>query len=476
MRTLVWFRSDLRIHDHPALAEARRRGDDGTVAAFALCPRQWRMHDLSAARVDLVLRSLGRLSEALAELNVALRIVDAGDYAGVPDALLALAREHECDALHFNAGYEVNERRRDEAVERAFVAAGRGVSIHHDQCILEPGTVLTKEGSPYAVFTPFKRNVLAQLREDGVPDAVPTPTPAPTMVGTSDAVPDAVDGFEAPPPSIRALWPEGEDEAARRLERFLDERARDYDEARDFAAADGTSRLSAYLATGCISARTCLRAAKEANHGHLSSGAKGIDVWISELVWRDFYRHVMVGWPRVSMHRAFRLDTEAIHWNDDEEPFEAWCAGRTGFPIVDAGMRQLKAEAWMHNRLRMIVAMFLTKDLFVDWRKGERHFMRHLIDGDLASNNGGWQWSASTGTDAQPYFRIFNPTTQGQRYDPDGEFVRRYVPELSPLPGKKVHEPWKHAGLFDDRPAYPEPIVDHGKAREHALAAFKALR
>lgn len=475
MRTLVWFRADLRIHDHPALADARRRGDDGTVAAFILCPRQWRMHEVSDARVDLVLRTLRRLSKALADLNVALRILDAGDYTEVPDALLDLAREHGCDALHFNAEYEVNERRRDEAVERAFVAAGRGVSIHHDQCILEPGTVLTREGSPYSVFSPFKRNMLAQLREHGVPDAVPAPERASAMVGEPDDVPASVDGFEPPAESIRSLWPEGEDEASRRLERFLEERALEYDEARDFAAADATSRLSPYLATGCISARTCLRAAKEANNGHLSSGAKGLDVWISELAWRDFYRHVLVGWPRVSMHRAFRLETEAIEWSDDEERFEAWCEGRTGYPIVDAGMRQLRAEAWMHNRLRMIVAMFLTKDLFIDWRKGERHFMRHLIDGDLASNNGGWQWSASTGTDAQPYFRIFNPTTQGQRYDPEGDFVRRHVPELRELKGGKVHEPWRNAGLFDGQPEYPKPIVDHGEAREHALAAFKAL-
>jgi deoxyribodipyrimidine photo-lyase len=175
------------------------------------------------------------------------------------------------------------------------------------------------------------------------------------------------------------------------------------------------------------------------------------------------------------MGRAFKPDTEQIQWKDDDEAFAAWCEGRTGYPIVDAGMRQLQREGWMHNRLRMITAMFLTKDLFLDWRRGERHFMRHLVDGDLASNNGGWQWSASTGTDAQPYFRIFNPITQGQRFDPDGTYVRRYVPELEELSGKSVHEPWRHGGLFGGG-GYPERIVDHAEARDHALAAFKALR
>lgn len=475
VRTLVWFRTDLRLDDHPALHAGAHESDDGVVAVFVICPGQWRTHDLADIRIDLVRRTLGVLSRDLAERNIALRIVTAEDYAKVPGALLAVAREHDCDRLRFNVSYEVNERRRDDRVVAAFEADARSVSTHHDQCIARPGTVRTGTDTFYAVFTPFKRNLLGRLRDEGLPARVPRPRQAEAMVGTPDPVPETIAGFTAPPDDMRERWPAGEAEASRRLRSFAAERADGYADARDLAADDATSRLSPYLAIGSISVRACLEVAADANDGQLMTGSPGLSTWISELVWRDFYRHVMIGWPRVSMHRPFKPDTDRIQWKDDDEGFAAWCEGRTGYPIVDAGMRQLRREGWMHNRLRMITAMFLTKDLFIDWRRGEEHFMRHLVDGDLASNNGGWQWSASTGTDAQPYFRIFNPITQGQRFDPEGQYVRRHVPELQELAGKSVHEPWRHGGLFGGG-GYPARIVDHAAARDHALAAFKALR
>jgi deoxyribodipyrimidine photo-lyase len=199
-------------------------------------------------------------------------------------------------------------------------------------------------------------------------------------------------------------------------------------------------------------------------------------VWFSELLWREFYQHILVGHPRVSMHRAFREETEAIEWSDDEGHFEAWCEGRTGYPLVDAAMRCLRTTGWMHNRLRMVAAMFLTKDLFLDWRRGERFFMRHLVDGDLGSNNGGWQWAASTGTDAAPYFRIFNPDSQSRRFDPEGRFIREHVPELAQIEGSAVHDPTSEAPLLAGGLGYPSRIVDHSEARERAIAAFKAIR
>ena len=208
----------------------------------------------------------------------------------------------------------------------------------------------------------------------------------------------------------------------------------------------------------------------------MNGGAPGPATWISELIWREFYRHVLVGFPRVGMNRAFKPATERLPWRADEGRFRAWCEGRTGYPIVDAGMRQLAQTGWMHNRLRMIVAMFLSKDLFIDWRRGERHFMRHLVDGDLASNNGGWQWSASTGTDAAPNFRVFNPFAQSRKFDPDGEFIRRWVPELGGADARVLHDPAllaceRRAGL-----AYVEPVCDHSVARQHVIAAFRTLQ
>jgi deoxyribodipyrimidine photo-lyase len=259
--------------------------------------------------------------------------------------------------------------------------------------------------------------------------------------------------------------------AARRLAAFLGEPVKDYARLRDLPAVDGTSRLSPYLRFGAVSIRTCLEQARELVRAEPEARA-GARKWIDELVWREFYAAIVAAHPRV-LRGAFRPAFDVLQWDDDPRAFAAWQQGRTGYPIVDAGMRQLLATGWMHNRVRMIVASFLVKDLLVDWRQGERHFMERLVDGDPASNNGGWQWSAGTGTDAQPFFRIFNPTAQGERFDPDGDYVRRWVPELRGLAGRAAHRPWDAARAL---PGYPAPIVDHAARRALALERFRAIR
>jgi deoxyribodipyrimidine photo-lyase len=223
-----------------------------------------------------------------------------------------------------------------------------------------------------------------------------------------------------------------------------------------------------------LSFRQCCQAVLAENDGRLNEGDAGLTAWVNELVWREFYQHIVIGFPRVCRHRAFQQHTEALAWRDDETAFTAWCEGRTGYPIVDAAMRQLVETGWMHNRLRMVTAMFLTKHLLIDWRRGEAFFLRHLIDGEFAANNGGWQWAASTGTDAAPYFRIFNPTTQSQRFDPEGTFIKTYLPSLATLSAKQRHAP--PAGDLLGQADYPAPIVDHKAARARALDAFKALK
>jgi deoxyribodipyrimidine photo-lyase len=263
----------------------------------------------------------------------------------------------------------------------------------------------------------------------------------------------------------------GEDAARRRLDTFLEKAAGRYHEDRDLPAVDGTSRLSPYLRCGAISVRDCFERAREAAAEERPL-AKGVGKWLDELVWREFYAAILEEHPRV-LGGNYRREYDSLVWNDDAEGFLAWCEGRTGYPIVDAGMRQLRSTGWMHNRVRMIVASFLTKDLLIDWREGERFFYEWLVDGDPASNNGGWQWAASTGTDAQPFFRIFNPVSQGQRWDPDGAYVRRYVPELADVPDDLVHRPWEAGSLFSD---YPPPIVDHAERREEALARYREAR
>ena len=475
MRVLVWFRTDLRVVDNPALHHACGSADRGVVALFVITAKQWRGHDWGANKVDFILRNLDSLSKSLKKLNIPLLVRSAGTFTQVPSTLRRVAKDCQCDTLCFNAEYEVNERRRDEAVRRAFEQRGLKVHMLHDQTVIRPDVIRTKEDRFYTVFTPFKRAWLGHLAELGRPAPLGRPKRQAELVAAPDIVPERWAGF-ASGEAIRKLWPAGEKTAHRRLAAFIEHHIADYKRKRDEAAIKGTSRLSPYLAAGVISARQCLDAALQANNGRLETGRAGPLTWISELIWREFYRHILVGFPRVSMNRAFRLETERLAWRDDAEGFEAWCEGRTGFPIIDAAMRQLNETGWMHNRLRMIVAMFLTKDLFIDWRRGERYFMQHLIDGDLASNNGGWQWAASTGTDAAPYFRIFNPFSQSRKFDAAGDFIRRYVPELRDAEGDAVHEPARLPEMLRSMLDYPEPIVDHAEARQRTIAAFRALK
>lgn len=483
MGSLVWFRADLRTHDNSALSAATRAGPAAhTVAAFIINPREWKAHHYAPARIDLMLRTLRLLSASLGKLNIPLLIAHAPSAAAVPRTLLALARTHRCDRLYFNREYEIDESGRDQSVTALFQGAGLTVHAFDDQAILPPGSVLGKAGSPLKVFTPFRRAWL-ERHESAAIRLAPAPlTQKPMALGPSP-IPSRIPGFISP--IDPALWPAGEDHALRRLNTFIKRRIRDYKDARNLPDIDGTSALSPYLAIGAISPRRCLAAAAAANpvgprSSPLSSGDPSIQTWITELIWRDFYIHLSAAFPRLSMGLAFKPETERLRWSDDQDAFARWTRGRTGFPIVDAAMRQLLATGWMHNRLRMIAAMFLIKDLFIDWRWGERHFMHNLVDGFFASNNGGWQWSASTGTDAVPYFRIFNPTTQGRACDPGGDFIRRYCPELAHLGARAIHDP--HNPKSGLSPAerkkldYPTPMIDHAKARLRTLAAFRALR
>lgn len=471
----MWFRTDLRVDDNPALQAAAQSGD-GVVGVYVVTPRQWDEHDMAPIKVDFVLRNLQCLSDELKKLNIALRVIEVDRFDDVAGALLDLSCEHACDRLCFNREYELNERIRDEAVEDLFKEHGIGVESFTDQCVFEPGEITTGDGGYYKVYSPFKRSWYKAYQEqsDRV-KPIGKPKKQKSMVGSSDAVPSEVEGFAFKSTDANH-WEAGEQVAKKMLNSFLRDHGDSYKEERDLPAIEGTSKLSPYLVSGVISLRTCVHAAVEANSGELEKGSKGIVHWISELIWREFYKHILIGFPRVSMHRPFQLETERIEWKENDEHFQAWCEGRTGYPIVDAAMRQLVQTGWMHNRLRMIVAMFLTKNLFLDWRLGERFFMRHLIDGDLSANNGGWQWSASTGTDAAPYFRIFNPYSQSKKCDPDGEFIRRYVPELAGVEGSAVHEPQTIPGLLRGSIEYPDPIVDHSTTRNEAIDAFKAIR
>lgn len=467
----MWFRADLRVRDNTALDHACKAADEGVLAVFTICPEQWAEHDWGSMKVDFVLRSLSELSAALGRLNIPLKLIHGDRFADVPGKLLHLAQKHKCDALYFNAEYEVNEQARDREVAALLHKRGIPTYSFSDQMIFDVGEIRTGTGGWYTVFTPFKRKWYATLEEHGPPEIRRKPRRQKPIDIPCDDVPGHMKGFTGH--RRPDLWPAGEEAALKRLDRFVAERIERYDRDRDLPALEGTSALSPHLALGVVSPRQCLEAAIVANNGVVDAGNKGVVTWIGELIWREFYRHILMGFPQVCRNQPFKPETDDLPWRYDEKDFQAWCDGRTGVPIVDAGMRQLAETGWMHNRVRMIVAMFLTKDLFIDWRWGEGHFMRHLVDGDFASNNGGWQWSASTGTDAVPYFRVFNPSTQSRRYDPRGEYIRRFVPELAALSDDAIHEP---SPTDADAVGYPRPIVDRRKTKDKVIAAFKGLK
>ncbi len=273
-----------------------------------------------------------------------------------------------------------------------------------------------------------------------------------------------------------SLWPSGEKIAYERLEHFIADKIFTYHTQRDLPFLDSTSRLSPYLALGMISAKTCFLSALTANSYELDTGNQGVLTWMSELIWREFYRHILIAVPRVCMNQPYKPETKNLQWEKDQSLLKKWQQGQTGFPLVDAAMRQLNLTGWMHNRLRMVTAMFLSKNLFLDWRLGEKYFASHLIDFDFASNNGGWQWSASTGTDAVPYFRIFNPLSQSERFDQTGNFIREYCPELKDFDDRSIHDPYKYQPLIASQSGYPRFIIDYKSSRLRAIAAFKNLK
>jgi deoxyribodipyrimidine photo-lyase len=470
-RPLVWFRRDLRTVDNSALHHAARKASRGVVSAFVVCSHEWLRHDDAPVKIDFWLRSLRVLSADLSRLNIPLVMVNASSVEDVPRALLSLAKRARCTSLWFNREYEVDEARRDEAVRRTFEADGLNVVALHDRVVFDPASHRTGDGRAYSVFTPFRNRFIRRVWEEGI-EVLSRPRRQPPIDVSPSPVPESVEGNSLSAQSD--LWRAGETEALKRLRSFCRRRIGNYGSSRDMPAIDGTSALSPYLAAGVLSPRQCLAEARDANGGQWESGeSDGATKWITELIWREFYQQVLVSFPRVSMNQPFKLATRRIRWSRNAEHLERWRQGRTGIPIVDAGMRQLLATGWMHNRVRMVTAMYFTKDLFLDWRLGERHFMRCLIDGDLGSNNGGWQWCASTGCDAAPYFRIFNPVSQSERFDRDGEFIRRWVPELAEVPGIAIHDPSRLTEAQRRRLDYPLPLVDRKGVRERVVAAFR---
>lgn len=456
-----WIRRDLRLADNEALSSAAAQARQ-VIPVFILDPALLEGRTTSSKRTAFLFAGLRSLDADLRAHGSRL-IVRRGRPA---TELARVMAESGAASVFAEEDYSVYARRRD-----AEVAANLPLRMAGSAAIRPPGLVLKQDGSPYTVFTPFSRAwwAVGPLARG---DILPVPV-AFADIGSLESEPIPAD----PALPSNNPFPAGEAEARRRLSAFIIEQGDMYGEARHRMDIDGTSRLSPYLRFGMVSARAAAVAAMEAQAAKNNQSSKGLATWLNELIWRDFYIHILYHYPNVS-RESFRENLRAIPWRNDLLAFDAWRFGQTGYPVVDAAMRQLTETGWMPNRARMIVASFLVKDLLIDWRWGEHWFMEHLIDGDPAANNGGWQWTAGTGTDAAPYFRIFNPVTQGFKFDPDGVYVRRWVPELANVPDNAIHEPWRltpveqlAAGCVIGRD-YPHPIVDHALARERTLAAY----
>jgi deoxyribodipyrimidine photo-lyase len=466
---LIWFRRDLRTQDHAALYTAlksSRRVFCGFVFDTEILDK---LPDRRDRRVEFIWHSIAELKQALEALGGGLIV----RHGLARDEIPRLAAQLKAEAVFANHDYEPAAVARDRAVEEALTVQGMAFLTCKDQVIFEKDEVLTLGGRPFSVYTPYKNAWMKKLQPFFLRPypvdkyrahlAVPPASPLPRLADL---------GFKSTD-LLQLGWQPGMSGARRRFEAFK-ARMADYHEQRDYPALQGTSGLSPHLRFGTISVRELARAA------YLDASA-GAQTWLNELVWRDFYFMILHHHPRLVEH-AFRQEYDGLKFPNDEKLFAAWCKARTGYPLVDAAMRQINRTGYMHNRLRMVTASFLVKDLLIDWRWGERYFADHLNDFDLAANNGGWQWAASTGCDAQPYFRIFNPVTQSQKFDPQGRFIREFVPELAGCDDKSIHAPWlmtpeqqQKAGVRIGRD-YPLPVVDHAAARQRALALYKTAR
>lgn len=467
---LVWLRRDLRDDDHAALYHALKRHTQVYVAFVFDTDILDHLTHRQDRRVEFIWESVRELKQSLQAHGADLIVLHGRAQVEIP----ALAQTLQVTAVYANKDYEPVAIARDEAVAKALLAANITLHLFKDQVLFEQDEVMTQTGKPYGVFTPYKNAHLAKLNAFYL-KAYPVKKYWHHLAQTNSEPMLALESLGFQRTNLQDLrLPTGMSGAQKLFEDFL-RRIDQYQDARNYPAVKGVSYLSVHLRFGTISIRQLGAAAWQLS----LAGNEGAATWLSELIWRDFYFQVLFHRPDLQQGRSYKPDYESLPFPNDKQWFAAWCEGRTGFPLVDAAMRQLNQTGYMHNRLRMVVASFLVKDLLIDWRWGERYFAEKLIDFDFAANNGGWQWAASTGCDAQPYFRIFNPQSQSEKFDPQGKFIRKYVPELAGLDDRQIHAPYDQRfhkkGLSNQALAldYPMPVVDHATQRELALRLYK---
>ena len=464
---LFIFSDDLRIKDNKALYEASL-DQNGLVALFIIDKTKNKNHGDSLAKLKLKLLGLEKINETLSLLNVSLKILYSQKITDEPKDILDFCKSHGIKKIFLNSEYPFNENQRNINLKEICHQHQIGYREFNSQ-LIDPDEVKNNSGLPFKVFTPYSKKIRSLMTQDILSES-PTPLKQKNRIFDQDEIPQFQDAYDQEFNFSFDDFPLTENSASQKLDEFINSSIQNYKELRDIPSLSATSNLSSSFAIGLISSKQAI------NHVFESlpdENGTGQFAWITEIIWREFYKYITYHFSHVSKGKCFNPKYDHILWRDDEKSFIKWCEGKTGVPLIDAAMRQLNERKWMHNRLRMITAMFLSKNLLVDWRKGERYFMENLIDGDFCSNNGGWQWSASTGVDASPYFRIFNPVTQSEKFDPDGKFIKDFVPELIECPSNEIHNPSSETRLSLN---YPEMIVDLKSSRLRAIDAFKSIK
>ena len=461
MNSLFIFNSDLRLRNNPALSNASLKGSSLTTL-FIFNPKKWNNHNESNLKIAFQIEHLKELSEKLKNLNIPLKLINADGIEDESKKIIDFVKKNEIQEVFINKEYGVNEMQRDETLQKDLERMNKKLNIY-DSSIFHPDSVKTQSDTFFKVFTPFSRAFRSKLMSKKI-----EVSELPKRQEHAISVSDKIESFKLDKndQEIFNQYEIGEEKALEKLENFIDHKILNYKKNRDFPALDGTSSLSPYLSSGILSSGQCIFYVFQ----KYSEDEIGVKTWINEIIWREFYKYILFHNPRVSKNLSFSEKYDKFPWLNNEDSFISWSKGQTGVPIIDAAMRQLNATGWMHNRLRMIVAMYLTKNLLIDWRKGEKYFMNKLIDGDFASNNGGWQWSASTGVDAAPYFRIFNPITQSEKFDKEGTFIKKWIPEIAAA--KNIHDP-----STEERKemGYSYHLVDLKESRKEAIEAFSSF-
>ncbi|QCI22162.1 deoxyribodipyrimidine photo-lyase [Buchnera aphidicola] len=470
-KNLIWFRNDLRLHDNMALHEACKFNTDQVIALFISTPKQWFHYCISEKKISFIYHHIISLKQELLNLNIILHHHESTDFSTSIQYLIYFCEKHKINNLFYNYQYEIDERNRDYLTKKILSEKGISVKGFHSNILVPHQYIKNEKNETFKVYSFFKKKIINNLYKS-IPKCIPIPLkriPNKNCFSNDFSFKDLTCNFN------KNIFPIGENEAINKLKKFLSNKIENYLLKRNFPFLNSTSMLSPYLSLGIISSRYCLMMLLKRKRD------LPLDIifncsWFNQILWREFYYHLLIGFPNLSKHESLVKWEKNINWSSNKKHFQNWKEGNTGYPIVDAGMRQLNKLGWMHNRLRMITSSFLVKNLLINWRKGEKYFISHLIDGDLALNNGGWQWSASTGCDAVPYIRIFNPYNQSKNFDPSGDFIRKFIPELKMVPNNYIHQPYEWSKKNKYKLNYPDPIINYNDSRKESLIMFNKAR